>query len=139
MFEFWRIWLIVVGLGIAGAGVAMALLGGSRVFDGMNRLIDPAFWKDAPDPATRRYQTWIYGVLGGTMAGWGLTVAILVAGAFPTHQLWAWWSVAGAVALWFVLDTGQSLRHRVIANATLNTVVLAAVAIPLALTFGQFH
>jgi hypothetical protein len=139
VFELFRIWLIVVALGMAVAGTLMALLGGTRLFAGVDRLIDPAFWKKAPDAAVHNYKAWIYGVLGGTMAGWGLTVAILVAGAFSTRQAWAWWSVAAGVGLWFVLDTAQSLRYRVYANAFVNTALLVTLAIPLAFTFADFH
>jgi hypothetical protein len=139
MFEFFRLWLIVVAGGMTMGGVLMALLAGTRVFAGMNRLIDPAFWKDAPDGAVRKYQAWIFGVLGGTMAGWGLTVALVVANAFSTRQAWVWWSVTLGTGLWYVLDTGQSLRYRVFANALINTIVLLALAIPLASTFGEFH
>jgi hypothetical protein len=73
------------------------------------------------------------------MAGWGLCVAVVVANAFSSRQAWAWWAVAGGVALWFPLDTGRSLYHRVYANAALNAALLVALAIPLIGTFGEFH
>jgi hypothetical protein len=139
MFEFFRLWLIVVGAGIAVGGVLFSLLGGTRIFAGMNRLIDPAFWDALPDAPARRFQAWIYGVMGAIMAGWGLTVAILVSQVWSTRQAWVWWSVAASVGLWFVLDTGQSLRYRVFANAAINTALLVALAIPLAFTFGEFR
>ena len=139
MFEFFRLWLIVVGAGIAAGGVLLSLLGGTRVFAVMNRLIDPAFWDGLPDAPAQRFRAWIYGLLGAIMAAWGLTVAILVSQAWNTRQSWVWWSVAASVGLWFVLDTGQSLRYRVFANAAINTALLVALAIPLAFTFGDFH
>jgi hypothetical protein len=77
--------------------------------------------------------------LGAIMAAWGLTVAILVSQVWNTHQAWVWWSVTASVGLWFVLDTGQSLRYRVFANAAINTVLLVVLAVPLAFTFGDFH
>jgi hypothetical protein len=139
MFEFFRLWLIVIGAGIAAGGVLLCVLGGTRVFAVMNRLIDPAFWDGLPDTPARRFRAWIYGLLGAIMAAWGLTVAILVSRAWNTRQSWVWWSVAASVGLWFVLDTGQSLRYRVFANAAINTALLVALAIPLAFTFGDFH
>ena len=139
MFDFFRAWLMVVGFGMAVGGVAMALLAGTRVFDVIDRLIDPAFWKAPPDAATRQFQAWSYAVTGAVMAGWGLTVAILAWQAFPSRQAWAWWAVAAGAGLWFVLDTGQSLRHRVFANAAINVAVLVAVAVPLIAIFGDFH
>jgi hypothetical protein len=139
MFEFFRIWLVVLGAGIVLGGAAISLLGGTRVFAGMNRMIDPVFWQNGPDAASRRYQAWVYGVLGGAMAGWGLMITLLVSQAYDTRQAWVWWTLALSTALWFVLDTGQSLRYRVYTNAAVNTALLLALAIPLAFTFGEFH
>ncbi len=139
MFEFFRIWLLILGTGLAVGGAGMALLGGTRLLAVLNPYIDPAFWEAAPDGAVRRYQAWIYGVLGGTMAGWGLMIAVLSAQAYATRQAWVWWALALGTALWYVLDTGQSLRYRVFLNAAGNTVLLAAIAIPLAFTFGEFR
>jgi hypothetical protein len=73
------------------------------------------------------------------MAGWGLCLAMLLANAFATKQAWVWWSVAGSVALWFPLDTGRSLCHKVYANAAGNTALLVLLAIPLIGTFGDFR
>jgi hypothetical protein len=139
MFEFFRLWLLVVSAGMVVGGVAMVLLAGTPVLTALNRLIDPAFWSAETDTATRAFQQWSYSVTFATMAGWGLGVAIIVANGFSSHQAWVWWSVAGGVALWFPLDTGRSLYHRVYANAAVNAALLAALAIPLIGTFGEFH
>ena len=139
MFEFYRVWLIVVGAGVAVGGVLLSLLGGTRVLAPVNRLIDPAFWDGLPDAPAQRFRAWIYGLLGAIMAAWGLTIAILVSQAWNTRQAWVWWSIAASVGLWFILDTGQSLRYHVFANAAINTILLAVLAIPLAFSFGDFH
>jgi hypothetical protein len=47
--------------------------------------------------------------------------------------------VAASLAIWYPLDTGRSLYHRVYVNAILNTVLLVVVAVPLAFTFAEFH
>ena len=62
-----------------------------------------------------------------------------VANASASREGWARWAIAGGVALWFPLDTGRSLYHRVYANVALNVAVLLALAIPLIGTFGEFH
>lgn len=138
MFDVFRVWLTVVGAGMAVFGAGMALLAGTRVFEVMNRLIDPSFWHTRPDESMRKFQAWSYSVTGAVMAGWGVTVAVLAWQAFPARQAWSWWAIAGGVAVWFVLDTAQSLRHRVYANAGINFVVLVTAAIPLIGTFGEF-
>jgi hypothetical protein len=43
------------------------------------------------------------------------------------------------VAVWYPLDTGRSLIHRVHGNAIANTALLVILAIPLIGTFGEFH
>jgi hypothetical protein len=50
-----------------------------------------------------------------------------------------WWSITASLALWYPLDTGRSILHRVYANAALNTALLVVMAIPLTGTFGEFH
>lgn len=139
MFEFFRLWLLVACGAMAVVGVAMVLIVGTPLFNRVNRLIDPAFWPSTPDAATRGFQSWAYGVTFAVMAGWGLSLAILVANAFASRQAWVWWTIAASVALWYPLDTGRSLYHRVWANAIGNTLFLAILAIPLIGTFGEFH
>lgn len=139
MFELFRLWLLVVCAALGVAGAIGVLVAGSPLFAIISPLIDRAFWATAPDAATRRFQAWSYSVMFAVMAGWGLVLAILVANAFATKQAWVWWSIAGSVALWFPLDTGRSLYHKVYANAAGNTVLLLLFAIPLIGTFGDFH
>lgn len=87
----------------------------------------------------RQLRAWMTAVMGAVMAGWGLTLTILVANAFQSRQAWVWWAVATGLAVWFALDTGRSIYHRVYANAALNTVLLVLAAIPLIGTIGEFH
>ena len=51
MFEFFRLWLLVVSAGMVVSGVAMVLLAGTPVLISLNRLIDPAFWTGETDAA----------------------------------------------------------------------------------------
>ena len=139
MFELFRLWLLVVTGAMAVAGAAMVLLVGTPLFNVLGRLLDRGFWPAGPDAATRSFQSWSYGVTFAVMAGWGLSLAILIANAFASKQAWVWWSITASLALWYPLDTGRSLRHRVWANAALNTGLLVVMAIPLIGTFGEFR
>jgi hypothetical protein len=139
MFEFFRIWISVVGIAMAVAGVVLVLLAGTPASRPINRLFDTTFWTDGPDETTQRFQAWVYSVTFATMAGWGMLVAFIAASGFPTRQAWAWWSITASLALWYPLDTGRSLYHRVYANAILNTGLLLVVAVPLAFTYSGFH
>jgi hypothetical protein len=139
MFEFFRMWLLVVSIGMVVGSATMVLLAGTPLLSGLNRSVDAAFWPAAPEAGTRKFQTWSYSVTFATMAGWGLLVVMIVANAFASRQAWAWWSIAGSLALWFPLDTGRSLYHRVYANVALNSLLLVILAIPLIGTFGEFR
>lgn len=139
MFEFFRVWLLVMGSAMAVAGTAMVLIAGTSLFAVAGRLLDRPFWGGGPDETTRRFQAWAYSVTFATMAGWGLCLAFIAANAFATRQIWAWWAIAASLAVWYPLDTGRSLFHGVYVNALLNTALLVAVAVPLAFTFGEFH
>jgi hypothetical protein len=139
MFEVGRIWLVCLGVGMAAAGATFVLLAGTPAFARLGRLLDAPFWPAGSDATARRFQAWAYSVTFATMAGWGVCLAIVAANAFASREAWAWWSVAAGVAVWYPLDTGRSLLHRVYVNAALNTALLIAVAIPLALTYGEFR
>ncbi len=139
MFEFFQAWLVAVGVAVAIFGAALAVLSDSKLFGAIHPLVDRAFWPAGPDEPARQFRSWVYGVVGGTMAGWGVSIAVLASQAFGSREAWAWWSITAALAAWFVLDTGRSLRHRVFANVAINSVLLVAVTIPLAATFGEFR
>jgi hypothetical protein len=139
LFEICRIWLFTLGAAMALAGTAMVLLVGFRPLEPVLRLLDRPFWRSGPDETTRRFESWSYSVTFATMAGWGVCIASIAASGFPTKQVWAWWAVAAGLILWYPLDTGRSIYHRVYVNAALNTALLAAAAIPLLLTYGEFR
>ena len=139
MFEFFRVWILVVAAGMAVAGGVAVLIVGTPVFAVVARLLDRPFWTAKPDAQTLAFQSWAYSVTFAVMAGWGLCMAIVVANAFSTRESWVWWSIAAPLAVWFALDTGRSIYHRVWVNAALNTTIFALLAIPLIGTFGEFR
>ena len=139
MFEFFRLWILVVAAGMAVIGAVAVLIVGTPLFAVAARLLDRPFWPTKPDDRMLAFQSWAYSVTFATMAGWGLCMAIVVANAFSTKQAWVWWSIAAPAAIWFPLDTGRSLYHRVWANAALNTALLVLLAVPLIGTFGEFR
>jgi hypothetical protein len=139
MFEFFRIWILVVAAGMAVAGGVAVLIVGTPVFAVVARLLDRPFWPARPDARTLSFQSWAYSVTFAVMAGWGLCMAIVVANAFSARAPWVWWSIAAPLAVWFPLDTGRSVYHRVWVNVALNTTILVLLAIPLIATFGEFR
>ncbi len=89
--------------------------------------------RDLPDGVSD-FQGWIYGAWGATVAGWGLTAALLVRHGFARHTSWTWWALASGIGLWFVLDTFFSAAYGVLPNVVLNMILFVMFALPLAAT-----
>ncbi|HEX8941438.1 MAG TPA: hypothetical protein VF763_14920, partial [Candidatus Limnocylindrales bacterium] len=126
-FDRWCRWLAVVAAGLTAFGLFMAVASGTGLFEPLHRLIDPAFWQSPPDAAAVAFRAWAYGVWGATLAGWGITIGLLVHDAFARRERWSRQALAVATGAWFVLDTGVSVGHGVTANVVINVVILAAV------------
>ena len=134
-FDFWHRWLWWVSLGLMAFGLGMAVLNRTIVFAPINRPIDSGFWVGGTIPnGVSAFQGWIYGAWGATVAGWGLTAALLVRHAFARRTPWAWWALASGIGLWFVLDTFISAAYGVLPNVVLNMILFALFALPLAAT-----
>ena len=134
---FWQKWLFVLSLVIAVFGVLLALFSETPAFSIFHQQIDPAFFR-APDAEVMHFQQFIYGLLGATMAGWGVFMAFIAHYPFRKKEKWAWVCIAMGVLVWYVVDTSISLSFGVMFNAAFNTVVLILVALPLGFTWKDF-
>jgi hypothetical protein len=138
-FSFWQRWLFVVSFIIAVFGIAMALLNGTVVFDLFNNQIDPVFWDAGGIPdAAMQFQQWIYGVLGATVAGWGVFLTFIAYYPFRARERWAWNCMVAGLLLWYLIDTPISLYFGVVFNAVFNTILLALMVPPLVFTRRHF-
>jgi hypothetical protein len=136
---FWTAWLMVVSFTMAAFGVLMVLFNQTALFAGLLGEIQRAF--SLPGDASAglvQFQAWVYGVWGATVAGFGVLAAVVGGNAFARRERWARDALAGALALWYVLDTAASLASRVWVNAAFNTIVLAGFVLPLAFTWSHF-
>jgi hypothetical protein len=132
-------WLLILGAIIVVFGVALALLYSTPLFDIFRTQIDPAFWGVGElTGGTALFQQWIYGVLGATMAGWGVCIAFIAAVPFKRKEKWAWNCLATAVSLWFVVDTFLSGRFGVMFNVAFNVLIFLAALVPLAFSRKYF-
>ena len=138
-FSFWQRWLFVVGLGIAVFGILMAFLSGTPIFDLFNRQIDPAFWGGGSSlESIRPFQQWVYGIWGATIAGWGVFVTFIAHYPFRNKEKWAWNCLVLGLLVWFVLDTGLSVFHKVYFNVAFNTALLILAGLPTVFTRKEF-
>jgi hypothetical protein len=134
-FRFWYRWLMAVSILLIFFGVFMAIFNPTPFFDLFNSQIDPVFWGESPlPPSTASFQAWVYGVLGATVAGWGICMAFIVYYPYRRRERWAWWALTVGIAVWYLIDTSISLAHGVVFNAAFNTLLLLLAGIPLLAT-----
>jgi hypothetical protein len=138
-FAFWQRWLVAVGVAVTAFGLGLALLNQTPIFEVLfNDRVNSAFFGNGPLPSdANAFQRWIYGVLGATVAGWGVTMTFIAAGPFLRRERWSWTCLASSVVLWFSFDTAISLAFRVGVNVVFNIVLLIAVGFPL--VFARKH
>jgi len=139
-FRFWHRWLLGVSLYIVAFGFVLAVFPQSPLIDWcINAQVDPVFWQTAAMPeVAARFQAWVYGVLGATVAGWGVLMTFIVRIPFKRREPWAWKGLAGSFAVWYLIDTSLSAVYGVFFNVLFNTVLLLLVAVPLAFTRRAF-
>ncbi|MGQ9714596.1 MAG: hypothetical protein ACUVST_07535 [Anaerolineae bacterium] len=139
-FSFWQRWLLAVGLIITVFGIAMALLSGTPLFDSLNRQVDPAFWcVNAVDHVAKRFQQWIYGTWGATIAGWGIFATYIAHYPFKKKERWAWHCIVFGLVVWFMLDTSLSYFYQVYFNVALNTGLFVLAMLPMVFTRKDFQ
>ena len=140
-FNFWQKWLLLVGIYLAVFGLVLALFNQTYVMDLIfNNQISPVFWpiKDIPEGVVP-FQSWIYGVLGATVSGWGVFIAFLAHYPFKAREKWAWHCIASGIAIWFIFDTVISAYYQVMFNIIFNTILLFFIGLPLLFTRKDFH
>lgn len=138
-FSFWQKWLFIVSLVVTAFGLFTALFNQTVLFDLFNRQIDQIFWDSAPLPAgVATFQSWLYGVWGATIAGWGIFLTFIAYIPFKRREKWAWNCLVVGLGVWFVLDTGISWLYGVYFNVVFNIVVALATGTPLLFTRKAF-
>jgi hypothetical protein len=139
-FNFWWKWLMGVTLYLVAFGLVLAIFPQSRIMDIVfNNQIDPVFWPDGNLPeASASFQSWMYGVLGSVIAGWGISMFLVVRYPFNARAKWSWNCMALGITLWFVVDTALSATHHVWFNVGFNTILWLLIVIPLVFTRKHF-
>jgi hypothetical protein len=138
-FDLWSKWLLAVCAIVILFGLFMALLSWTPLFSVFNRLVDDVFWPGGSPAAVEQYQLWVYGMLGATMAGWGVTLAYIVLNPFAKREQWSWNAVAAGLALWFVVDTFMSAYTKAYFNVGVNVLLIVLAGIPLVMTRKDFR
>jgi hypothetical protein len=139
-FGFWQKWLLAVCFIVIAFGLVIALLSWTPLFGVFDSLVNGFFWPgSAPDEATGQFRLWVYGMLGATMAGWGVTLAYIVMGPFARLEKWSWDAIAFGLAVWFVVDTFMSAYSGAYFNVGINVLLIVLAGIPLLMTRKMFN
>ena len=134
-FHFWHRWLLAVSILLVFFGVFMAIFNSTPLFNLFNSQIDPVFWgQDQTSKSMASFQAWVYGVLGATVAGWGICMAFIVYHPYRRRERWAWWALTAGIVVWYLIDTSISLAYGVVFNAGFNTLLLLLAGVPLLAT-----
>ncbi len=139
-FNFWQKWLLITSIFLITFGFGLAFFNHTGFFNQIfNDQINPAFWGHTQiDGTITHFQGWIYGVLGATVAGWGVMMLFLILYPFKARERWAWSAAAFNIGLWFVVDTAVSLAYGVLYNAAFNILLLIVFTLPLIFTRKYF-
>lgn len=135
-FNFWQKWLFFVGIYLAMFGLMLAFFNQTYVMDFVfNNQINSVFWSASAIPENIfPFQSWVYGVLGATVAGWGIFIAFLAYYPFKAREKWAWNCIAAGISIWFISDTSISAFYDVTFNVVFNVVLLIFIGLPLLFT-----
>ena len=139
-FEFWQRWLFGVTLFFIALGIALALFPGNPIFEIWNQAAAKVFFGGAMPQEAVAFQSFLFGPLGGTMAGSYLLQAFIVWGPFKQREKWAWHAVWWSMLLWFLVDSAMSIHHGAWFNVWMtNLFPVALIGLPLAMTYRFFQ
>lgn len=138
-FEFWQRWLLVASLGFAVLGILVAVQPFGPLFAMRNAAIAETFLGGRWSPESISYHAFSSGALGGTIVGFYVLQAFIVAVPFRRRERWAWHAIVWGTVLWFLVDSAVSLWHGAAFNVYMvNVVPIAIFGLPLVATFGAF-
>lgn len=134
-FEFWRKWLLTVCVGISVLGLGLVLAPSWVIDAAFEPGINTVFWPGGEVPVEAQvFQRWVYAVLGATVFGWGVSLAVVVHFGLRARSRWAWNCVFWGIVCWYIPDSLLSAYYGVWFNVALNTVLLILVLTPLWMT-----
>ncbi|MFH1188580.1 MAG: hypothetical protein V1652_01915 [bacterium] len=139
-FNFWQKWLLIVGVVMAIFGIYMSLSSGTYLFRIFDNNIIPVFWNTAKITQNAlKFQKWVYGAWGATVAGWSIFLIFITHYPFKQKQKWAWKCLLSGLLVWYFLDTAFSWYFKVYINVALNSTILLLVVVPLFFTRKEFQ
>ncbi len=138
-FRFWHRWLLVVSVASTLLGLVIAIFPDSILFAPHTAGIEEVFFDGAMPESANELRTFLFALLGGTIAGYFLMQTLIVWGPFYRREPWAWHAVLWALLIWFVTDSTLSTIHGALFNVWMvNLWTLFLVGLPLVMTRREF-
>ncbi len=139
-FNFWQKWLFGFGIYLIFFGFVLSFFGHSAFMDYLfNDQIDPIFWTQMELPENaKKFQAWVYGVLGSVIVGWGILIAFIAHYPFKAKERWAYNCIFIGFIVWFMIDTSLSIYYHVGFNVWVNIIFILFALLPLIFTRKYF-
>jgi hypothetical protein len=130
--KFWYGWLKITAILVTIFGIKLALFNQTVLFNFINKPIERIF-NFNPEVARliSPLQGWLVGVLGATMAGWGISMLFLIMYPLRKKEMWSWNAIMLSLVVWYLIDTTLSARSGVYLNVVINTIFLIQFLAPL--------
>lgn len=139
-FQFWRNWLVAANVMTVGIGLMAAFLGNVVLLRPWNAGIEQVFFQGNPiPPDVMPMKNWLMGIIGGTIVGFHVLLALVAWHPFAKREKWAWYASWAGLLGWFCIDSGVSAFYGAWFNVYLiNGVALVAIGLPLIMTWKAF-
>jgi len=139
-FIFWQRWLFYSSILFAVFGIVFAVCGNNPFFMPYNKALAYIFWQSEYIPAEiEPFRAFIWGPLGGTIAGCYILLAFIAWFPFQRKERWARNAIMVAFGIWVLLDSALCLRFGVYFQIFfINLFSIIVKSLPIIFTWKEF-
>lgn len=140
-FQRWRR-LVTVGNAVAiGVGLLVAFAPDSLLLWPHNRGTEAVFFAGQPPPAgALALRNWLFGIIGGSIAGFHTLAIFISEYALRHRQRWAYRALWAGLLVWFPIDSGVSAAYGAWHNLWyINGPALLMLGVPLVALWPAFR
>jgi hypothetical protein len=133
-------WLFAVCVVFGLAGLLWVVVGSFDPFGLWDGMLAKAFYDGRTPESVDRFRRFILGPFGATNAGCFVALALIARFPFRRREPWAFAAIAGAIGLWFVVDSAASIAHGAAFNVWLvNVPCVVLLGVPLIGLYSRFR
>jgi len=140
-FTFWQKWLTWANAIAVIAGLVIAFFGNSTLFEIHNSASERIYFEgNEMTGGLLNFKNFLFGIIGGTIAGFHLLIIFISEYAFKKKEKWAYLAIWSAMLLWFLIDSGLSIYYGAIFNVLyINIGSMLLIILPLIFTMKDFY